>query len=183
MTSEDLLVSERTIIDNILTRTSIREYDTGRAIPREIKKEILHAAMSAPSAVNRRPWSFIVVDDALVLRRLSAALPYAKMASKAPLAIAVCGDTSRFLEGDDSTLWVQDLSAASENILLAAHGYGLGAVWTSVYPHADREASVREILSLPMHVIPFNVIPIGYPTRPHTPHDKWEPDRIHHNSW
>ena len=56
-----------------------------------------------------------------------------------------------------------DCSAASENLLLAAESMGLGAVWTAVYPENDRIAKVRSVLSLPDHIIPFNLITVGYP--------------------
>ncbi|MCM1293024.1 MAG: nitroreductase family protein [Bacteroides sp.] len=183
MTLQDLTVNPQILIDNIISRTSIREYDSSRRIPNTVVTQLLHAAMAAPSAVDRRPWAFVYVDRRETLNALAAQLPYAKMTSSAPAAIVCCGDTTRFLEGIDSTLWVQDLSAASENILLAAHAEGLGAVWTSVYPHADRIRAVTEILNLPFEIIPFNVIPIGYPLRPHTPREKWDSTRVHHNKW
>lgn len=183
MNPEELTVDPQEIINNILTRTSVREYNASRPIPDQVIDEILHAAMAAPSGVNRQPWAFVAIDDPEILNALAAALPYAKMAAKATFAIVVCGDSKRFLDGDDATLWVQDLSAASENILLAAHANGLGSVWTSVYPHPDRQDAVSRILALPPEIIPFNVIPMGYPGRPHTSHDKWDPTRIHRNKW
>ncbi|MDE5807166.1 MAG: nitroreductase family protein [Muribaculaceae bacterium] len=165
---------------NIVERTSVRRY-ADREVSNEFKEAILYAAMSAPSGVNRQPWEFIVVDDRGLLSRLSESLPYAKMAAAAPMAIVVCGNRDRFLDGDDATLWEQDLSASSENILLAAHALGLGAVWTCLYPHPDREEAVRKILNIPDNLIPFNLIPIGYPLTDHKPMDKWHPERIHRN--
>ncbi len=82
--------------------------------------------MAAPSGVNKQPWEFVLIDDKDILKSLADSLPYAKMTAQAPMVIAVCDNSARFLEGDDSTLWVQDVSAASENILLAAHALGLG---------------------------------------------------------
>lgn len=163
---------------NILSRVSVRRYTDVPVTDEEITA-ILHAAMSAPSAVNRQPWEFFVVDDPELLKRLADALPYAKMASQAPLAIVVCGSKDRFLEGVDDVLWEQDLSAASENILLAAHAIGLGGVWTCLYPHEERIAPVRAILNIPDRLIPFNLIPVGHPEHDHAPMDKWHPDRIH----
>lgn len=183
MAPDDLYIDRNVIINNIVTRTSVRAYDHSRTIDTATVETILRAAMSAPTAVNRRPWVFIVVTDAQSLSKLGAALPYAKMTAQAPMAIVVCGDSARFLHGEDSTLWVQDLSAASENLLLAAHAYGLGAVWTALYPHHDRQQAVASLLSLPDAIIPFNVIPIGYPLMPHAPLDKWDPSRIHYNHW
>lgn len=163
---------------NILSRVSVRRYTDAPVTDEEITA-ILHAAMSAPSAVNRQPWEFFVVDAPELLKRLADALPYAKMAAQAPLAIVVCGSRDRFLEGVDDVLWEQDLSAASENILLAAHAIGLGGVWTCLYPHEERIAPVRAILNIPERLIPFNLIPIGHPEHDHAPMDKWHPDRIH----
>ena len=164
----------------ILGRVSVRRY-TAEPVSAEQMTAILHAAMSAPSGVNRQPWEFVVVDDPALLVRLADALPYAKMTAHAPVAIVVCGNRERFLDGVDASLWEQDLSAASENILLAAHAIGLGGVWTCIYPHEERIAPVRSILNLPDDLIPFNLIPIGHPATEHAPLDKWSPAKIHQN--
>lgn len=174
------LIESNKAYGNILTRTSIRTY-TEEPISEELKSALVHAGMSAPSGVNKQPWEFILIDDKEMLNALAGSLPYAKMAAKAPMAIAVCGNSERFLDGEDSTLWVQDLSAASENILLAAHAFGLGAVWTCLYPHADRMDAASRILGLPEGIIPFCLIPVGYPVKTHSPIDKWHPERIHRN--
>ncbi len=165
---------------NILTRTSIRRF-SDRAVDDSVKEAVVRAGMSAPSGVNMQPWEFILIDDAEILRALADALPYAKMTAGAAFAIAVCGNAARFLEGDDSTLWVQDVAAASENILLAAHALGLGSVWTCLYPHADRMEAASAVLRLPEGVIPFSLIPIGYPEKEHAPVNKWRPERVHRN--
>ncbi|MDE5839915.1 MAG: nitroreductase family protein, partial [Muribaculaceae bacterium] len=142
------LIMENEAYRNILSRTSVRNY-TDQPISDEFKSALLHAGMASPSGVNKQPWEFILIDDKEILKSLADSLPYAKMTAQAPLAIAVCGNSARFLDGDDSTLWVQDVSAASENILLAAHALGLGAVWTCLYPHEDRMAATSRILNLP----------------------------------
>lgn len=165
---------------NIINRVSVRKY-ADRPVSAQQVSAILHAAMSAPSGVNRQPWEFIVIDDKHLLTELADALPYAKMTASAPVAIVVCGNTERFLDGDDNTLWQQDLSAASENILLAAHALGLGGVWTCIYPHKDRIEPVRSILNIPDNLIPFNLIPVGYPEKEHDPMQKWNPKRVHQN--
>lgn len=167
-------------LSNILSRTSVRSY-TDTKIPDETVSAILHGAMAAPTGVNRQPWEFIVIDSPELLSALASALPYAKMAAKAPLAIMTCGNSDRFLSGDDSSLWVQDLAIASENILLATHALGLGGVYTCLYPHPDREDAARRILSIPEKFVPFNLIPIGCPARVHAPLDKWHPEHIHFN--
>lgn len=167
---------------NIIGRTSVRRY-TDEPVDAEQVEALCAAAMSAPSGVNKQPWELIVVDDRRLLAELAAELPYAKMTAHAPLAIVVCGNSERFLDGDDATLWEQDLSAASENILLAAHALGLGAVWTCLYPHDDRMEAVRRTLKIPSGIIPFNLIPVGHPAAPHDPMDKWHPGRVHHNGY
>lgn len=165
---------------NILRRVSVRRYSDKPVTPAQVSA-ILHAGMSAPSGVNKQPWEFIVVDDPELLSRLAEALPYAKMAAQAPVAIVVCGNKDRFLQGVDDVLWEQDLSAASENILLSAHAIGLGGVWTCIYPHEERMVPVKSILNLPDKMVPFNLIPIGHPLTDHSPMDKWHPDRVHEN--
>lgn len=167
---------------NILERTSVRRY-ADRSVSDDMVTAILHAGMSAPSGVNRQPWEFVAVSDRELLQRLAGALPYAKMTAGAPVAIVVCANKKRFLDGKDSTLWEQDLSAASENILLAAHALGLGAVWTCLYPHDDRIAPVREILDISDDIIPFSLIPVGYPVAEHAPMDKWHHERVHINKY
>lgn len=174
------LIESNPAYRNIIERTSVRRYND-QPISAELTEALCYAGMCAPSGVNRQPWEFIVVDDKKLLSELAQSLPYAKMAAEAPLAIVTCGNRERFLDGDDATLWEQDLSAASENILLAAHALGLGGVWTCLYPHPDREETVRKVLNIPSNLIPFNLIPIGYPLADHKPMDKWHPERVHHN--
>lgn len=184
MNSENLsrIIADNPAYRNIVERTSVRRF-TGEPVQAEQQDALLHAAMSAPTGVNRQPWEFVVVDDRQLLSALADALPYAKMTAEAPVAIVVCGNPERFLDGDDATLWEQDLSAASENILLAAHALGLGAVWTCLYPHPDRMEAVRKILGIGEKIIPFNLIPVGYPVAVHKPMDKWHPERVHRNGF
>lgn len=165
---------------NIIRRVSVRRY-SDKPVSSEQVSAILHAAMSAPTGVNKQPWEFVVIDDPELLGQLAEALPYAKMAAQAPVAIVVCGNKDRFLDGVDDVLWEQDLSAASENILLAAHAIGLGGVWTCIYPHDERIAPVKSILNLPDSIVPFNLIPVGHPLTDHAPMDKWHPERVHQN--
>lgn len=165
---------------NILTRVSVRGF-TDIPVSDEELTAMLHAGMAAPTGVNKQPWEFIVVDNPDLLKQLAEVLPYAKMTAHAPLAIIVCGNKERFLPGIDGNLWEQDCSAATENILLAAHALGLGGVWTCLYPHEDRIDPVKEILNIGDNLIPFNLIPIGHPESDHAPIDKWHPDRVHFN--
>ena len=114
--------------------------------------------------------------------KLSENLPFAKMLDKAGGAIIVCGIPDA--KNDElSDYWVQDCSAATENILLAVEAYGLGAVWTGVYPRRNRVNWVKEVLGIPNNVIPLNVIPVGYPARPSVIKNKFKTDKIHWNNW
>lgn len=170
------------VIENIMTRTSIRAFaDT--PVEDEKIETILRAGMAAPSAVNKQPWAFVVVQGRENLDRLSEANPRARMLATAQAAIVVCGDMSKAIEGPMGEYWVQDASAATENILLAAHGLGLGAVWTGVYPNPNVMPNIAEALELPSHVIPLCVIPIGYPAESPAPKDKWKPENVHYNRW
>ena len=168
--------------DVIYTRRSVRQF-TGEKVKREDLMTMIKAGMSAPSAVNVQPWAFVVVTERGTLDKLCDALPYAKMLDKAGAAIIVCGIPDK----DDTyakKYWVMDCSLASENILLAAHALGYGAVWTAAYAERDRMKSVREILSIPENIIPLNVIPVGIPAnRDEKPKDKFKEENIHWGKW
>jgi nitroreductase len=167
-------------LEAIFTRKSIREYKP-QPVPDELVQELLEAAMQAPSAGNQQPWHFIVVTDRKQLDALADAQPYGKMLHSAPLGIVVCGDTK--LEKYRG-FWVQDCSNATMNLLLAAHDYGLGAVWVGVYPVEDRVADLKQILGLPDSVIPLCVVPLGYPaSRPEPAEKRYNAARLHHERW
>ena len=169
-------------LNNIATRVSVRSYLDKPVEPAQIE-QLLRAGMAAPSAVNRQPWHFVVVTDKAQLKALSKANPYAGMVAKAPLAIVVCGDMKKALDGKSREFWVQDCSAATENILLAANAMGLGAVWTGAYPSEERVKDISAILNLPEHIVPLNIIVIGYPDSENKPKDKWKPDNISYNTF
>ena len=170
------------VLNNILERTSVRSY-LEKSVEEEKIEKLLQAGMAAPTAVNKQPWHFVVVTEKSLLQKLSEANPHAKMVAKAPLAIVVCGDMTKALDGNAREFWVQDCSAASENILLAATGLGLGAVWTGTYPSEERCAAVSEVLGLPESLTPLNTIAIGYPDGDVTPKDKWKESNISYNMY
>ncbi len=143
-------------MDVILTRRSIRKY-TDETVSDQLVNELLQAAMSAPSAVNQQPWQFVVIRDRVILDAIPKFHPYSQMLKDAGVAILVCGDTR--LEKIPG-FWVQDCSAATQNILLAANAKGLGAVWLGIYPKEEMVKSVQELLSLPDEVIPLSLIPV-----------------------
>ena len=172
----------KAIVENIMTRTSIRQY-TDQTISADTIETLLRAGMAAPTAVNKQPWHFVVVTDREKLNGLAVANPNAGMAQKAPLSIVVCGDMKKALEGPARAFWVQDCSAATENILLAAHGLGLGAVWTGLYPNEERAKAVAELLKLPETIIPLCAIVIGHPAEQPEPKDKWLPENVSYNEF
>lgn len=172
-------MSNNEAVDAILTRTSIRIYQD-KPVEAATVDTLLRAGMAAPTACNQQPWHFVAVDDPEILLQLSKANQYSSMAAEAPLAIVVCGDMHK-AEGGCGEFWVQDVSAATENILLAAHAMGLGAVWTGIYPMQDRCDEVARILQLPEHLVPFNIIVIGYPGEQPTPKNKYDEANISYN--
>jgi nitroreductase len=169
-------------LDMILSRHSIREY-TGESIDDESLKTLVRAGMAAPSAVNVQPWSFIIIKDKKTLLNLREKLPYAKMLNTAAAAIVVCGVTDKD-EVFAKNHWMLDCSAATENILLAAHALSYGAVWTAVYPDTERVKTVCDECKIPSNVIPLCVIPIGIPLKINSkPIDKFDEGNIHWNAW
>lgn len=176
LTSTD---AAQTVIGNIMTRTSVRQY-TDRPISADTLETLLKAGMAAPTAVNKQPWAFVVTTGRDALDSLATLQPCLKTAAA---AITVCGDMTRAIEGEGRDFWVQDCSAATENILLAAHALGLGAVWTGVYPIAERVDDVSRALALPDSVVPMCIIAVGYPVGDQESKDKWDPSKVHYQRW
>lgn len=171
------------VVKLILSRGSCRQFDADKPVSDEAIEKILKCAMSAPTAMDKRPWEFVVVRDRAVLAKLAEKMPYSRVGNGAQAAIIVCGALDNGLDGRGKENWIEDCSAASMNILLAAHAQGLGAVWTGVYPREEGVAVVREILCIPEGFAPLNIIPVGYPKEPVTPKDKWNPAKIHNDKW
>lgn len=167
------------LFDAIHTRRSIRKFKP-IPIPEQDVLEILAAAMMAPSAGNEQPWHFVIMTERAKLDAVVSFHAYAAMASHAPLGIVVCGDLH--LE-KYSGFWLQDCSAAMQNLLLAAHAKGLGAVWVGVYPVEERIQGFRDLLALPEHVIPLGLAVIGYPDQNIAKKERYRADRVHHNRW
>jgi nitroreductase len=165
-----------TVIHN---RKSVRKY-LDKPVTKDQLEILLRAGMASPSAADKRPWAFVAVTDRAMLDTLSFSSGGTKMLTKAKAAIVVCGDTRKGLK---SEVWIQDCSAASENILLAAEAIGLGAVWTGIWLNPEPTKYVKRILGLPEEVQPLNIISIGYPTGEEKPKDKWDPSNIHWDKW
>ena len=169
------------VIENIMTRASVRQF-TDRPISSDTLETIVRAGMAAPSAMNLQPWAFVVVTEREVLDSLKSVHPYSNLAT-ATAAIIVCGDMQKAAKDAAREYWVQDCSAATENILLAAHSLGIGAVWCGVYPNPERIPGVTQVLGLPESIIPLNIITMGYPAAEVQPKDKWNPDNVHYQRW
>ena len=161
----------------LLKRRSIRKF-TDEPVSEEDVLKLLHAGMSGPSACNRTPWEFFVVTNPEVLEKLRKATRYSKI--KAPLAIVVCGNLSKALPLQLSPFWIQDCSAATENILLKATDLGLGAVWCGVHPMKRAEKNVSEALSLSEKLVPLNIIHIGHPAEFPEPRDQYNEKKVHY---
>ena len=166
-------------MDAILNRKSIRKYK-GIGVSNKDVEELLRAAMAAPSAGNEQPWEFVVLRDKEIMTKITEVHQYAKMLPNADVAIVVCGDVEK---EKYKGYWVQDCSAATQNILIAAEEKGLGAVWLGVYPVEDRVNAVKELLNLPSSVIPLSIIPIGYPDEERKAADRFDKTRIHYDIW
>ena len=164
------------MLDGIMNRRRVRRF-AQRPVEEETVVQLLRAAMQAPSAKNERPWEFVVVKDREKLRRLSLVSPYAKAMEHAPLGIVVLCNRERFPNGDD-TFWQQDMSAATHALLLAAAALGLGATWLGIAPIEERMVSAAEVLSLPAHIIPFAMLPIGYAQQEKPPEPRFERERV-----
>ena len=170
-------------IDSIANRRSIRSYkDT--PVGRDTIEVLLKAGMTAPTASNNQPWEFVVVTNQETRKQLVQAKPHAEMLLEAPACIIVCGNRERFYpEEEVQDFWVQDCSAATENILVAAASLGLGTCWCGVFPRKARLEAVSKVLCLPADILPLNLIALGYPDETPPVKDKWRPDRVHWERW
>ncbi len=169
-------------LKTILERRSVRTY-TDEPVGRDALDQLVRAGMAAPSAVDRRPWAFVAVDEREKLHALAAGLRFGKMLDSAAAAIVVCGVPAKAHPKFPADFWIQDCSAAMENILLAAEAFGLGAVWIGLHPIDEVKGHVREVLGIPAEIVPLGIASIGHPGGEEKPKDKYDPDDIHWNSW
>lgn len=167
-------------MEAIFTRRSVRSF-SGQTVSEEQVMRLIKAAMAAPSAGNEQPWDFLVVRERRLLEAVTEVHPYANMLKEAPAAIVVCADPRRGKYPFD--YWIQDCAAATQNILLAAAGDGLGTCWLGVYPQPERVEGLRRIFAIPEPVVPFSIVAIGYPALPPKPVDRFDAARIHYEKW
>ncbi|MFA5796677.1 MAG: nitroreductase family protein [Candidatus Woesearchaeota archaeon] len=166
-------------LDAIHTRRSIRTF-TDKEVSLNLVEQLLSAGMTAPSAGNQQPWQFIVIKNRTLLNKIPEFHEYAQMCKQANLAILVCADLSNIKhEG----MWEQDCSAATQNILLAAHALGLGAVWCGVYLRDPKMTGFRKLLNIPDKIIPFSLIPLGYTNQKSGKVGRYKKERVHTDMW
>ncbi len=184
--------SAEVVMANILSRKSVRSY-TADTIPAAVMENLLRAAMAAPSGRNIQPWSFVLLSDTSHYDEIFGDNHNMAMFKQSAAIVVMCADTTVVRPPRDnpdapavqqpSGTWRDDMGAVTENLLLAVEAYGLGACWTACYPYVDRMAPVKQALGLPATVVPYSVVPIGYPAGDEQPKDKWDPARIHYGRW
>jgi nitroreductase len=170
------LLKEKPMLELIKRRRSIRRY-TDEAVSDADVAALLEAAMAAPSADNLQPWEFVVVRDEGLRQQLAETHPWSRMCADAPVVFVVCGHERR------SGHWVEDTSAATENLLLAAAGLDLGAVWVGVYPQSGYEKHVRRMLSIPRELRVLCLVPVGHPGESKLPHTKYDERKVHYDGY
>lgn len=164
----------------ILSRRSIRKY-TGNPVPESTVETLLKAAMNAPSACNQQPWHFVLITDKAVLGEISTIHSGFTQLKDASLAILVCGEPGIAILGQ---YWCYDCAAATQNILLAAHACGLGAVWLGIHPEGGEDSdTISRLIGLPKGIKPFSLIPVGYPAETAKISDRYDKNRVHTGKW
>jgi len=181
-----------TVMGNILSRKSVRSYN-GDTIPAAVMENLLRAAQAAPTGMDIRPWSFVVLTDKSQYDSIFGDNFNMRMYKESGAVVVLCADTVFSRPTRDNPdgpaveqinrIWRDDMGAATENLLLAAEAYGLGACWTACYPYPERMDPIRAALGLPPTVVPYAVVPIGYPSGDNQPKDKWNPERVHYDRW
>lgn len=166
------------MLESLFNRRSMRRF-TEQPVEDAQLELLLRAAMQAPSAKNERPWEFLVVRDPERRLQLSQVDPYAGAAKNATAVIVLLCRMDACSETEGVTFWQQDMAAAAENLLTAAQELGLGAVWLALAPVDSRMDYVRTLLHLPEELIPFAMIPVGYPIQWKCPADRYDKQRVH----
>lgn len=164
------------VLELLMSRRSIRKYKE-QPVDKTILEELLKAAMCAPTASNNQPWEFVAINDEEIMKSLRAVLYFGPY--NAPAAIVVCANMKLAPKGPYKEVWVQDCSAATENILIAAAGMGLGAVWIGAYPNQNAVKDIQSVLAIPEEVIPLSVIYVGYAAEEKEPRTQYNPKRVY----
>ena len=167
------------VLKLIMSRRSIRKY-TQDAVDDTKVETLLRAAMAAPSAGNEQPWEFVVIRDRASLKSVVQYHAHATPLVGAALGILVCGDMER-VKYDE--MWIQDCAAATQNILVAAAGMGLGTCWLGIYPRKERMAGMAQLCQLPGNIVPFSLLSVGVPAEQKGPADYYSPAHVHHETF
>ena len=167
------------VIEAIFTRRSIRKY-SGEPISDQDLDTLLRAGCQAPSAHNLQPWHFIILKDKKNMERLAEVHPYAKMLTHAEAGIIVCGDQNK---QSMTGFLIEDCSAAIQNILLAANGLGLGAVWCGLYPVEKLTQAVKNVCSIPEHIVPIGMVVLGHKGENKNTVDRFDQSKLHYEQW
>ena len=179
-------------ISTIMQRKSVRSY-TNDTIAAEVINKLLRAAVAAPSGMDVRPWHIVVMTDKSKYDEMFAGNFNIDKFKQSAAVFIFCADTTvtRPPRGNPDApavtapnpIWRDDMGACTENFLLAVEAYGLGAVWTACYPFPEQMKPVAEYLKLPGNIVPYSIVPVGYPAGDEQPKDKWNESRIHYNQW
>ena len=164
------------MLDMIKKRRSIRKY-TDEAVTEEQIRQLLEAAMAAPSASNVQSWEFVVVRDPDLKKQLAQTHTWSHMAADAAAVFVICGNERA------SRHWIADASAATQNLLLAVTALGLGAVWVGIYPGADTEPFVRQVLAIPDEIRVLCLVPVGHPAESKPLRTQYEESKVHYERW
>jgi len=166
-------------IKAIISRRSIRKYKK-KPIEKKLIKDLIEIGMTAPSAGNEQPWHYIIIDNREILNKITKFHPHSKMLNEADCAILICFDKNLEKHKD---MAVQDCSASTQNIMIAANSFGIGSVWLGIYPREDRIIGIKNLFKFPENIIPFSIISLGYPAEMKNIEDRYKINRIHYNKW
>ena len=170
------------LYNGLLSRRSIRKYNPDKKISKEDLEDIIRAAAFAPSAHNKQPWHFLIIENRETLTALRAIQPWTSFAKTAACAIIVCADTEEtFHREKEGWNYAQiDGALAAQNVLLACHAKGLGACFCGAAPMPTIVNKLKEKFNMPETMLPIAIIPIGYPEEtPKEPADRYNPEKVH----
>ena len=163
----------------ILNRRSIRKY-SDKAMPDGALDKLLKSAMYAPSAMNNQAWQFVVINQRKKLDEILKVISHAEMLKSAQAAVLICGD----LDLEKNIDYVQqNCSAATQNLMLCAHGLGLGSCWIGVYPVKEIISGLQDLFKLPEHIVPISLVSLGYPAENPIAEDRFKNEKVHFNQW
>ena len=176
------------LLEGILTRRSIRQFDASKDISNDDLQEIIKAAQYAPSAHNKQPWEFLVITDKMKMAELRHVQPWTSFAKDAAAVVVVCGNTDEaFSRHKDDESWNYsdiDCALAVENLLLAAHAKGIGSCFCGAAPMPKVIAGLQEMFTLPDNIRPLSIVVLGYPKEmPNQPTDRFKPEKVHWEKW